>query len=1290
MGGKKGTLLPKWLQNNQGHIGINNYNKLETRNNYNDIQELHNARLPANIPLTVKPQMSVANTQRKLLNSQPIFSYNPSEIATPPTIKKPLDMMGSGTTGKFGTTKLSPIDNNKTIGVGKTGAVKIAPRQANGVDSVVAGFTDSATLGIANGLTNKLTGNKTNMNPTNNNFAYGAGKLLGYTIPYGAASKALSPVINTIKNPLLRSGARIAEGATTFALGGAIEAKANGKTNQEILKEAKTNALIGGGFGLVGEAIPAIAKGIKNLKERPQNIQNIFNSKFGEMPTTNKIINGTGLKGSFNRPQIEIPKIETPQIKINSANGKLKPKIDTQYERIPRVANNEPKINEVLDVPIGTKNVMVVKNPTSKDIQYFDDMFKEKLPFAPKGEPTTRQTFDVKGNKYVWMSDDSMHAGVESQLKSKYNLDTNQNIHMLEEPQKYTTTVTNQSTFNKPQLTSKLKPTSNIKVEGANTPIVNKLSPKLNTEGINTPPIPTKVVTSKYVDNKPLNFQTGKNDKQTSQSLRDAFTGKEGGQIVQGNHLADKMKKLAPNEQEGIQLYIDAGGDMTHLKEMANHADPIMDSFIPNTKTTYRDAYNQSLNLSPKALEAAKEAQIYYKESGAYALQTGSTQSVLDNYSNRMWVKEPAGVKTSIRNNGISPNTSHAKERVYETISEGLLNGKQPATLKANDLLAIHNQEMAHANTVRELASTLETNGLGQYSKDVPVGFKSVDGLSKHIPTADGYIVKPFVLPEKLANGLRAITDTDLTKKIDSLRGIQKYQGVVKTVDLAVSTFHHITLAAQALYNNKGGADFVKHWKDLKLIDDPQFLQSELDFARHTGVTTKVASNIDTLRKLTTKGSMADKITNLPILKQGKQLLEANNDLLFNKIQRWLKVTDYQNKVLDFVSKNPSTVNESLTKVKRDIAKEVNLAYGGLNWKSLGKNPSTLGIERMVFLAPDWTESSIRMIGKATENNIGGHYARQQYMTGLTGGLLLTEGLNHLLTGHFTDKNARGHELEVEVQPDVYVSLFRSGIGDATKLGSNMLTNGVVGGTAKMVQGKFAPFLRTGVGVAANVDYLGRKIYGDPKKTNLQNDANLLKYVATSAGPMPFGAASAVKYNQETPSKGKDKLIGNLLVDSGAGKYAKDFSQTGSTYDNPKKSYDGNWLRQFTAPTNEKSQIKLENKLATQKKEALKQTTSMNEELGVTMKKEDNVSGLITHDGTMAVLDKYNIPSKDRKGIISGIQSKLDNLNKSPLQQKFDSLSEVNQNKFYNTLSPEEKSLIKTKYKKTFEVNPRN
>lgn len=74
----------------------------------------------------------------------------------------------------------------------------------------------------------------------------------------------------------------------------------------------------------------------------------------------------------------------------------------------------------------------IIKNPSIDDYLIIKDRFNELLPFAPKGEPYSRQTYDNKGNIYIWCSDDSMHYKVESFLSEKFNVICNQNKFMLE------------------------------------------------------------------------------------------------------------------------------------------------------------------------------------------------------------------------------------------------------------------------------------------------------------------------------------------------------------------------------------------------------------------------------------------------------------------------------------------------------------------------------------------------------------------------------------------------------------------------------------------------------------------------------------------------------------------------------------------------------------------------------------------------------------------------------------------------------------------------------------------
>lgn len=790
----------------------------------------------------------------------------------------------------------------------------------------------------------------------------------------------------------------------------------------------------------------------------------------------------------------------------------------------------------------------------------------------------------------------------------------------------------------------------------------------------------TKNVTNNnsYVDTNPLKINIGKNDKTTSTDIRQAYSGKLNGQIVTGVQLKNTMQKLAPKEQEAIQLWLDVGGDKAKLQEMVNNSDEVLDGYIPNSnKVTYREAYQQAQSLSPQAQKAANMAQQYYQEAGNYSMGLGTTNSVLDNYANRMWKQEPEGtIKTETGKSGLGTYTSHKLERTYDTIGEGLLNGKEPATLNAGDLLTIHNQEMARVNSNMELANAMRKSGIGQYVNGKPsAGFTAIDSLSQKIPTDNGTLVRSYQVPDGIANGIRAITDPNYLKIWGRLNGIQKYQGVVKTIDLSYSLFHHVTMMTQALYNNGGGIDFVRHLNDLTKLDSPEFNAMEKDFVQHTGMTNRVQGNLDVLNKLSGNNTLLDKMTNIPVLKQIKQFSDANTNLLFDKIQTWLKVTDYNMKVLDYVAKHPETDNVTLDGAKRSIAKEVNNAYGGLNWTALGKDKTTLGVERLGLLAPDWTESSVRMVGNAFEKSAGGTAARKQYLIGLGGAILLTEGLNHILTGHFTDQNPKGHELEVEVQPGVYVSAFKSGIGDLTKLTSNIVESGVGGGVSRSLQAKLSPLARLIPGLLLNKDYNGGQIYGQKNKSNLQNDINVGKYIAQEALPLPFGVSNAQRYNQS----GNANTLGNVIVDSGIGRYSQDKTQTGSVFDNPSSSYQDNWIHKFINRANGDKTQQLLDQLSQMKKQKESNDNALNEDLGnyLSKMKDEGGNGNINTDSKLeAIFDKYKVPDNKRRGILTKAKNKLKSSSNSSFLNQYNSLNYDDKVTFYNSLASDLQKML--------------
>lgn len=740
-----------------------------------------------------------------------------------------------------------------------------------------------------------------------------------------------------------------------------------------------------------------------------------------------------------------------------------------------------------------------------------------------------------------------------------------------------------------------------------------------------------------------------KADKASAKDIRYIYTGKINSQIVAGNQLATAMRRLAPKEQDAIQWYLDYGGNRDALTSLLNDSDKSLDP--------YRADIEGALNLSPTAQKAADAASEFYKTSGEISKTTGAIDGTLDNYANRIWQKKDTGkASTEVFKSGLSAATSHSKPRVFTNLADGIKAGYKPATTNAADLLSVYNQEMAKSNASLELANAVEKAGFGGYVDKIPTGWSKVDGWS--------HGGKYYVLPDNIAKGLAAITQPNYIMKINGLRHIQKFQGLVKTVDLSFSLFHDLTLSAQALYNTHGGIDLIKGALNhtIKGLNNPDFLEAERWWASQGLMTSKIQDNYDVIMKLSKETGLLGKLVKLPGLKQLTDVSEAHNNFLFGKLQRWLKVNDAQIKIAQFVAKHPDADTIQINKTARSISEEVNAAYGGLNWEALGATKSMVGVMRLALLAPDWTSSSALMIGKAFQKGAGGAAARSQYLYGIIGGAMLLEELNKLFTGHYTDKNASGHELQIEVQPGVYVSPFRSGIGDVTKWIGNMVQNGIGAGTVQLLQSKLSPLARASVGVLSNRNYQGQQIINS-KNSNIQNELALGKYLASEAGPIPFGVPNVVRYNQKSPANGTQKVIGNALVGTGAANYS-----AGSNSANKAEPYANNWIYGLE-PAGQQEQA-AESAAKAYKKQQSDNTSALKSEIA--KGNTDTWELANKYSKTEKQVESYVSSSKKKNAVYyAGSQVNISNDTSSypALLKSYASMSADGQKAFYNKLS---------------------
>lgn len=701
--------------------------------------------------------------------------------------------------------------------------------------------------------------------------------------------------------------------------------------------------------------------------------------------------------------------------------------------------------------------------------------------------------------------------------------------------------------------------------------------------------------TSKFVDDSPLNFQIDSTDRTTARDLRREYSGAKNGQIVLGNNIAHQLKTEVKDKvgREGIYFNTALGGDKTKLTSYLNNPDPLLDP--------YRPAIERALNLKPWEQKWANTLRQGYDELGDYSRSLGTINNVKEDYHNRIYVKEKAGknfVQSEAFRQGLGQYTGHAKPQIYDNVLDAVLGHypdgsqgtpKKLAVTEANDAYSILNQEMARVNTNAKFREAMVASGLGKEvlaGSKIKDGYKAMPGMERRFPiqtdekltykrgTGWGYtqpeergakiLNQQFIVPEGIAKGLNAITDAGFAK--DSVVGrINEVQGRIKTLDLAFSAFHHLAMLHTLIAQTKGGLDILTHLPQMKKwAASGELDAAERDFVRHTGMTTRVEGNADVMRDLIHGDDVLSRGTRLPVIKQVLQTAEKFSDILFDNIQRKMKVIDYANKAAAWVGSHLEATDRQIVEAKRSIASEINAAYGGLNWTALGVSKSSLGWMRLLMLAPDWTVSNVLLplkMGSVLKGDPGGKAALSHIVTATIASSLATLGLNHVLHGKdnketlallkagkydeagasFVGQRELGHELEVEVAPGVYIPMFRGGISDITKVIGLYRELGPVEGSLQFASNKASPFLRTAIGVMSNT-VQGKPILVPYNPTNswLQNTVAQLKQtgkMVRPALPLPLGITQAASY---LTRKDKPTLLGTATALSGAGKVTAD------------------------------------------------------------------------------------------------------------------------------------------------------
>lgn len=253
-----------------------------------------------------------------------------------------------------------------------------------------------------------------------------------------------------------------------------------------------------------------------------------------------------------------------------------------------------------------------------------------------------------------------------------------------------------------------------------------------------------------------------------------------------------------------------------------------------------------------------------------------------------------------------------------------------------------------------------------------------------------------------------------------------------------------------------------------------------------------------------------EQLSKIPVL--GKAL-DWYQDFLFNRYMPSLKADAAVRMYDKYAGAHPEWQPDAVAKA---TAEHVNNAFGGQDWKAMGRAAATQDWFSLFALAPDWLESEMRFAASTLRGGLGDkNFSRQQVLLMSAGLWGVARALNLLNTGDMhleapfgvatKDKDGREVVYSVRTMPTDILHMASDPEG--------------------FLKGRMSPIIRTASEAVSGYDSFGRKLA----------PGDLWVDIARNMAPIPFQAAGEA-INGQTPA------VGN------AGQFAKAGGLTAQVY----------------------------------------------------------------------------------------------------------------------------------------------
>jgi len=473
---------------------------------------------------------------------------------------------------------------------------------------------------------------------------------------------------------------------------------------------------------------------------------------------------------------------------------------------------------------------------------------------------------------------------------------------------------------------------------------------------------------------------------------------------------------------------------MLFYRDAENMFDYISENYSQNFTPEQMDVFNDARSL-PRALkEVVAEVDKLYQRHLDAAIDAEVITELRDNYATILWKQEEFEDSTS-RLKMFRPETDRNKRRAYDSIAQGWFAGEELAVTSLTETYEIYADSVetaiAHKKFIDAGLEIKNIDGTPLFTTQPGTpGYKEVsvenlmakdhvrelteseikDGPQlKHGQVAENgqvYQYSKIFAPTNIALLLEDSFNAETLSIKSWARFAARWTNIRKKIKLVSNFFHPLAYFRSYLIgtNGKTLGQTVRPIREMRTMlkvlhgEDPEVLRSRtvpdqlreiaqdgieathemMRILYQQGLTFEMRKDFYTLQQTGTTliGQWMDKHA---VTAKARDFIltmsEAMHRLTFDIIGPGLKAASAIAELQHALKHDPTTAIE--THAKR-VAMLINDDYGGLNLRREGRSQNHQFIFRLFALAPDWTESNVRTMGRMIDGRVDAE-TRQMY-----------------------------------------------------------------------------------------------------------------------------------------------------------------------------------------------------------------------------------------------------------------------------------------------------------------------